>query len=306
MAIRMIAQFALSLGRWRALPVGVLSLAFLAAMDTAGQAQPNRIDSVSVVAETANSVTFEIIYAYGGDQGNDVFLSVTMAHDGELLPHYSYRPGPVRSGQHRARVELSAARRAPELFSSDQINVGMYVGGQSPFLERTFSYPKTWSRPRAELRAVPNIIAVQAVPPVITVPATNLSNRLANPSGGSSGGGEAVERRVRSDGSIWLRFPDGSERIRTEGRETIIHPNGTQSVNMNANAQPPTPPGAPPNATHSAWVQAELESQLQVIRILVGHDDASIGHYLAQEGANWSPYRRITQRTWAIDMLVSP
>ena len=290
--------------------LAILAGSALMVASAAGPAQASQIESISIVSESANSVTFEIIYDYDGGHGDNVFMSVIMAQNGETSSHYGYRPGTVRSGRHRTRVELNALDRAPELFSTNQIEVAMYAGGNTPFLNRTYAFPKTWSRPRAGLTAVGTIVGQVllspnlAVRPVLANQAA--SNQLAGPSGGSSGGDEVVGRRVLSDGSIELRYGDGTVRIRTGSGETVINPDGTRQVYQFQNAQPPTPPSAPPDAAHAAWVDGELASQLNVIQQLVGFDQQSIDHYLAQEGAGLSPYQRITQRTRAIDMLVRP
>lgn len=303
----------------RAALAGIVGLALMAATTVPGIAQQNRIESVSVVSESADTVTFEIIYAYAGDQGGDVFMSVVMAQDGERSSHYGYRPGPVRQGRHRTRVALSASEGAPDLFSTNQIEIGMYAGGQATFLSQSYAFAKTWSRPRAGLTAVPRIVAspqivgqvaVQLANPQIrqlqAVQAAGPAGRLANPVGGTPVGGDAPERRVLSDGSIELRYPDGTIRIRTTSGETVIHPDGTRQIYSYANAQPPSPPSLPPDPAHANWVNAELESLLGVIGTLVGNDQASIEHYLTQEGAGLSPYVRINQRTRTIDMLVRP
>lgn len=304
MAVRAIGQYGSLRGRFHLALLVFASMAVALAL-SAGPATANQIESVSVVSESANSVTFEVIYVYDGDRGDDVFMSVVMAQNGERSSHYGYRPGQVRSGRHRARVELNALDRAPELFSTNQIEVALYTGGNAPFLKRMFAFPKTWSRPRAGLSAVGTIVGQVQLSPNLTVRPV-LANQLASLSGGSSDGDDLLSRRVLSDGSIELRYGDGTVRIRTTSSETIIRPDGTRQVMMFQNAQPPSPPSAPPDAAHAAWVDGELVSQLNVIRQLVGNDQASVDHYLAREGAGLSPYQRITQRTRAIDMLVRP
>lgn len=284
----------------------IAGMAILVAVPSPAQGQPSQIESLSVVSESADAVTLQVVYFYNGDQGSDVFMSAKMVQNGAQSAYYGYRPGAVRRGRNRTRVELNATERAPDLFSTNQIEVGMYVGGGSVFLNRAFTFAKTWSRLGANLPAVargaglPHLagnMAIQAVRPI---------GQTANPFGAPPDSGGAPVRRVLDDGSIELRYPDGTIRIRTTGGETVIHPDGTRQVFQFQNAQPPTPPSVPPNAAHAAWVSAELDSLLNVIRTLVGNDQPSIDHFLAQEGAGLSPYRRINQRTRAIDMLVRP
>lgn len=305
MAFHPVTLLAKPIMHCRALQIGCMVLAVLLVLAEPVRAQPNSIESVSIVSETADSVTLQIVYSYSGDHGARVFLSAEMQRDGDRLSYSGYRPGAVRTGRHRARVVLSALERAPDLFTTNQIEIGMYAGNQAPFLERTFSFQKTWSRSSATLTPFGNLIAVPQISSIVGSSVADLSNQLTVRPVDPPADGEAVERRVQADGSIRLRNPDGTVRIRSVGKEIVINPDGTRTEFFQANAQPPTPPSAPPNATHAAWVEAELASQLEVIRMLVGYDEASVDHYLAQE-ASVSPYQRITRRTSAIDMLVRP
>jgi hypothetical protein len=53
-------------------------------------------------------------------------------------------------------------------------------------------------------------------------------------------------------------------------------------------------------------LDGENERLLGIIQTLVGNDEPSVQHYLAQEGAGLSVYQRVVSRTQAIDMLVRP
>jgi len=250
-------------------------------------AQQSSIDRVTVHEETRDRVVLTVEYTYDGGQGDTAFLSAVMASDGEVSPHYAYRPGRVTPGRHRARVTLGTNADAPDLFASNQIRVRMYDRDGEPFLTRTLHYPKTWSRPGAALR------------PVLT---------LAEPALPEDGppAVDRPQRRILPDGSVEVRLPDGTVQRLSEGRIVVVRPDAPEQVMLFQNAQPPTPPAAPPDPAESAWLEAMSERLLEIMRLLVGGHEPSIENYLAQEGADWSPYRRIDARTQAIDWLVRP
>ena len=67
------------------------------AMDTAfgkpAQAQNNKIERVTVASESRDSVIFDIVYIYSGNQGGNVFMSIVMAQNGQSSANYAYTPG---------------------------------------------------------------------------------------------------------------------------------------------------------------------------------------------------------------------
>ena len=116
----------------------------------------------------------------------------------------------------------------------------------------------------------------------------------------------AVERRILPDGAVELRYTDGTIRKLFRGGETITRPDGSSSTMLYQNAQPPTPPTAPPDASHATWLAAENARLLDIMRTLVGHDEPSIQNYLQREGSDRSVYQQIETRTEAVGWLVRP
>jgi hypothetical protein len=263
---------------------------------TPTQAQ-NNIERVTVASEGRDDVTFDVAYSYGGSEGDNVFISAIMANNGKISSYYAHRPGGVQRGRHSTRVNLSVNQSAPNVFSTNQIRVAMYVGGKNPFMERSFFFPKTWSRPGGELQPVLQIVGGVKSPADSRTPIT--------PSGVALGGGAPI-RRVLPNGHVELRYPDGTIRERYRGGETVTNPDGSQRRLSYASAQWPTPPSAPPDTTHAKWLDAENTRLLDIMRTMVGNDEPSVQHYLSQESSGISTYQQITSRTDAIGMLVRP
>jgi hypothetical protein len=289
------------------IPGGMLALGL---MLVAGPAQAaNQIESVTIASESTNEVVLTVVYSYDGDQGSNVAISAVMAHDGQLSADYGYRPGRVERGRHRTQVRLGTTQSAPAIFSTDQIEVAMYVGGGSAFLKRQFSYAKTWSQPGASLPPVIRLAEMRPRLPLQRLPQAVLEQaqppqELSPPDEPEQAG--AVERRIRPDGSVELHYPDGTIRHLFGGGVTTTRPDGTSSTMLFQNAQPATPPTAPPDSAHANWLDAENERLLGIMRTLVGNDEPSIQNYLEREGADRTVYERIDARTQAVGWLVSP
>jgi len=289
------------------IPGGMLALGL---MLVAGPAQAaNQIESVTIASESTNEVVLTVVYSYDGNQGSNVAISAVMAHDGQLSAHYGYRPGRVERGRHRTQVRLGSTQSAPAIFSTNQIEVAMYVGGGSAFLKRQFSYAKTWSQPGASLPPVIRLAEMRPRLPLQRLPQAVLEQaqppqELSPPDEPEQAG--AVERRIRPDGSVELHYPDGTIRHLFGGGVTTTRPDGTSSTMLFQNAQPATPPTAPPDSAHANWLDAENERLLGIMRTLVGNDEPSIQNYLEREGADRTVYERIDARTQAVGWLVSP
>jgi hypothetical protein len=289
------------------IPGGMLALGL---MLVAGPAQAaNQIESVTIASESTNEVVLTVVYSYDGDQGSNVAISAVMAHDGQPSAHYGYRPGRVERGRHRTQVRLGTTQSAPAIFSTDQIEVAMYVGGGSAFLKRQFSYAKTWSQPGASLPPVIRLAEMRPRLPLQRLPQAVLEQaqppqELSPPDEPEQAG--AVDRRIRPDGSVELHYPDGTIRHLFGGGVTTTRPDGTSSTMLFQNAQPATPPTAPPDSAHANWLNAENERLLNIMRTLVGNDEPSIQNYLEREGADRTVYERIDARTQAVGWLVSP
>ena len=127
----------------------------------------------------------------------------------------------------------------------------MYVGGGEAFVKRQFSYAKTWSQPGATLPPVMRLAEMRPRLPLQRAPFAQLEQaqppqELSPPDEAGQAG--AVERRILPDGSVELHYPDGTIRKLFGGGETITRPDGTTSTMLYQNAQPPTPPTAPPDS----------------------------------------------------------
>jgi hypothetical protein len=261
----------------------------------------NRIERVMIVSEGAAEVVLDVVYGYDGDRGDRVAISAVMANNGEVSAHYAHRPGRVERGRHRTRVTLGTNSGAPDSFATNQIEIAMYVGGGEAFLKRQFSFAKTWSQPGA---ALPPVLQLARIPRQALQPRPQLEVLGTTPpgSGGQTG---AVSRTILPDGSVELRYPAGTIRHRFAGGETVTRPDGTTSTMLFQNAQPPTPPTAPPDAGHANWLDAENARLLDIMRTLVGNDEASIQNYLEREGGH-TVYEQIEARTGAVAWLVNP
>jgi hypothetical protein len=292
------------------LPASVLLSTFALIVLLAGPARAvNQIESVAIASESASEVVLDVVYSYEGDQGSNVAVSAVMANDGKASQHFAYRPGRIERGRHRARVTLGTNQGAPDIFATNQIEVAMYVGGGSAFLKRQFSFAKTWSRPGV---ALPPVVRLAELRPRLALqrrPQAELQQTQPPEAPGAPNEAEqagAIDRRVLPDGSVERRYPDGTIRRRFAGGETVTRPDGTSSTMLFQNAQPPTPPTAPPDPAHANWLNAENERLLGIIGTLVGHDDQSIQNYLEREGQDRTVYERIEARTEAVGWLVSP
>jgi hypothetical protein len=263
----------------------------------------NRIEQVTIASEGAAEVVLDVVYSYDGDHGGKVAISAVMANDGKTSAHYAHRPGRVERGRHRTRVTLATNRSAPASFATNQIEVAMYEGGGEAFVSRQFSFAKTWSQPGASLPPVLHLARLQARPALAQVPQLEVVPP-AQP--GSVDQAGAVTRKILPDGSVELHYPDGTIRHRFAGGETVTRPDGTTSTMLFQNAQPPTPPTAPPDASHANWLEAENARLLDIMRTLVGNDEASIQHYLEREGSGHTVYEQIEGRTGAVAWLVNP
>jgi hypothetical protein len=256
----------------------------------------NRIESVQVTAESTEEIVLTVVYSYAGDRGGNVAISAIMANDGKPSAHYAYRPGRVEPGRHRTRVRFGTRQDAPAILATDQIEVAMYVGGGDAFVKRQFSFAKTWSKPGATLAPVIRLAEMRPRLPLQVQGAPGEAEEEAG----------APERRILPDGAVELRYPDGTIRRLFGGGETITRPDGSSSTMLYQNAQPPTPPTAPPDPAHASWLDAENARLLDIMRALVGHDEPSIQNYLAREGTDRTVYERIEARTEAVGWLVRP
>jgi len=130
-----------------------------------------------------------------------------MANNGEPSAYYGYEPGRVERGRHRMQVRLGAMQSAPAIFSTNQIEVAMSVGGGEAFVRRQFSYAKTWSQPGATLPPVMRLAQMRPRLPLQRAPFARVEQaqppqELTPP--GKAGQAGAVERRILPDGAVEL------------------------------------------------------------------------------------------------------
>lgn len=258
----------------------------------------NRIVSINVASESTNEIVLDVEYNYSGDQGQNVFMSVVMANDGQPSSYFAFGPGSVQTGRHRTRVSLGASQSAPSIFSSNQLIAEMYVGGGKPFQKAAFNYSKTWTKPGASL--TPLLTVTGVVKPAL--PTVHLPQLLD----ANNAGDKEITRRILPDGKIEIHYADGTVKTIFKGGYDVATPDGkTRSVRY-ASGQPPTPPSVPPDSLHAGWLEYESNHLLEIIKTLVGNDQASINNYLGKEGDNRSYYERISLRNTAIQRLISP
>lgn len=284
-----------------------------ATRDHRNSANSNSIESIAVVTESRNSVTFEVVYTYSGGHGTNVFIMPRVVQKDKKSPAFRQRKGRIQRGRHSARVTLSARLGKRAVFSSDQVVLSMYAGLERPFSERAFEFSKTWREPNAKLKPVRSntvVPAVRGAPPTAmrnAATARGAQDFQSPPNGGTGAGSSAPTVQILPDGSVNILYPDGTRIIRSGGcGETIIGPNRKPMTIMCAEAQPPTPPEAPPDSAHSDWLTTKNESLLGVIRKLVAFDEPSIQNYLVKEGSALSLYQRMDARIRVIGILVPP
>lgn len=253
-------------------------------------AQQDRITQIQVVAESMNEVRLQINYSYSGSHGTDVFMSAKMATKGETSQHYGYQPARVQVGSGSASVSLSSNSSAPDLLTSDELIIEMYVGGGSSFLKQSFQYFKTWTKPGHKLLPVYKLI--QPIATLVTPIQPAKTVRML--------------RRIKPLGVAQLSYTDGTKKLIRKGGIDVEHPDGSHSMQPRMNTQPATPPSTPPDNQHFFWLQSENGSLLEIISMLVGNDEESIKNYLTHEGDESSFYEKINSRTDMIEFLLTP
>lgn len=254
-------------------------------------ASENAIRAVRVIAETARELTLEVDYSYAGDHGTSVFIGAYASEGGVAVPGTGYRPGPVVPGNQNTRVVLVAAADAPATFPSDAILLQMYVGEGDPFVSQTVAFRKTWSVPTAALPIQLQLVGPSPQPAPQQAPPD--ASRI-------------VERRIADDGAVELVYGDGTIKRLYSGGYTIIFPDGRRQTASFMSAQPPTAPDPPPDDALYPWLQNESDWLLDMIRVLVGNNTASVNNYLAKEPADASLLRRIWLRQRAIEKVMTP
>lgn len=114
------------------------------------------------------------------------------------------------------------------------------------------------------------------------------------------------QRTILPDGTVEIRYPDGTIKRLSKSSTTIISPNGQTRKYQYYQVQPDTPPSLPSDAQTFTWLEAHNENLLVIIRSLVSNDQTAIDNYLQYEGTSSNLYEKINKRTQTIDYLLSP
>ncbi len=121
-------------------------LPILAAAAAFSTAAANDIRGIRVLSESHNELKLSVSYHYSGNFGSEVFMGVEMANDGSSSRHFAYRPARLRSGSSTATLTLSTTDSAPQVFSTNQLRLKMYVGGRYSIVEELIPHRKNWRK----------------------------------------------------------------------------------------------------------------------------------------------------------------
>ena len=127
-------------------PRGRLLLPLMVAAATVSSAAANDIRGIRVLSESHNELKLSVSYHYSGNFGSEVFMGIEMANDGSSSRHFSYRPARLRSGSSTATVTLSTTDSAPQVFTTNQLKLKMYVGGRYSIVEELIPHRKNWRK----------------------------------------------------------------------------------------------------------------------------------------------------------------
>jgi hypothetical protein len=114
---------------------------------------------------------------------------------------------------------------------------------------------------------------------------------------------EAISRKILEDGTIEMRYPDGTVRqVAPVGSSvTVIRPDGIASVNAGMEVQPPTPPLPPSGSDLSRWLGHQNDRLLDIIRSLLQPADIREGISNVQNTERgMTLYQKINHRTKVI------
>lgn len=115
-----------------------------------------------------------------------------------------------------------------------------------------------------------------------------------------------ITRSILEDGTVELRYPDGTVKLITQGGYTIIHPDGTTSMVLAINKPPTTPPELPKDEKISAYLEWQTESLLHLIKEMLNYEEESIENFLNHEReVAQNVYQKMYIRTSFINMLLS-
>lgn len=114
-------------------------------------------------------------------------------------------------------------------------------------------------------------------------------------------------RTINGDGWVETAMPDGTKRLTRPGGCGFftVFPDGKKSGSSCVQVPIATPPL--PDQVGARWLEKHNAYLLQIVRSLLGNDEASVNNYLHNdEPATATIYDKIALRTDLIDQLTKP
>jgi hypothetical protein len=127
---------------------------------------------------------------------------------------------------------------------------------------------------------------------------------VAEGTGTGSGSPPAGKKKITANGEVEIVLPDGTRQLSKPGQcgWTTIFPDGTRSTAQCSQVPMATPPF--PDPVSAQWLDAHSSSLLEIIRSLLGNDQASIDNYMrTNESPSMGIYDRIRMRAALIATL---
>ncbi len=123
----------------------------------------------------------------------------------------------------------------------------------------------------------------------------------------SSSQGGKVQRSISDNGTVEIRYPDGTIRRVYSCGSSITRPDGTFIPAPKClQVQPTTPPFLPADNSIIEWLDRQADRLLLMIKMLLDFDQASIDNFLNKEGNfTMNIYEKINLRSSYIDRLLS-
>lgn len=106
----------------------------------------SRILRYRVVHNAEDHLALEVEYVYKGELGTNIFVGGLTTRHGRSTGHWAYRPDRVKPGRHWGQVLIDISQSAPNRYTSDALELYLYVGGSSTFAEATVPLEKTWTK----------------------------------------------------------------------------------------------------------------------------------------------------------------
>jgi len=128
--------------------------------------------------------------------------------------------------------------------------------------------------------------------------------KLLDPAAGNSGG--SIERTIKANGNVELRYPDGRVEELFQGGKNITLADGTSQRLIYSTQAPVAIPPSVPDQSEFAWLNDHSEGLLGIIRILVDNDEGALQSYMQFETPGASLYEKIAKRRRTVGFLVTP